>query len=209
MHTTHTSRSQSRSGSHVSHEKDTKVMQLEINHLRRRLCHERQRRTPSNSDVSSDDGDGSYMPRSRTPPSESFSCDKDSHRGLRNKSSSCKGLGNNAMSRALNHISKSPFTHKIEGTRLPQRFTQATFTMYNGRTDPVEHVSQFNQRMAVHSKNEALMCKVFPSSLRLVAMKWFDGLRAGSIDSFKELTRCLERRRDPEKIFIQILGDVQ
>ncbi|XP_023899178.1 uncharacterized protein LOC112011002 [Quercus suber] len=62
--------------------------------------------------------------------------------------------------------------------------------MYNGRTDPVEHVSHFNQKMAVHSKNEALMCKVFPSSLRLVAMRWFDGLKASSMDSFKELTQA-------------------
>ena len=56
--------------------------------------------------------------------------------------------------------------------------------------DPVEHVSQFNQRMAVHSKDEALMCKVFPSSLGLVTMRWFNGLRANSIDSFKELTQA-------------------
>ena len=60
--------------------------------------------------------------------------------------------------------------------------------MYSGRIDHVEHVSHFNQRMAMHSKNEALMCKVFPSSLGLVVMRWFDGLGAGSIDSFKELT---------------------
>ena len=44
--------------------------------------------------------------------------------------------------------------------------------------------------MAIHSKNETLMCKVFPSSLGPVAMRWFDGLGAGSIDSFKELTRA-------------------
>ena len=44
--------------------------------------------------------------------------------------------------------------------------------------------------MVVHSKEEALMCKVFPSSLGPVAMRWFDGLRANSIDSFKELTRA-------------------
>ncbi|XP_075645404.1 uncharacterized protein LOC142616430 [Castanea sativa] len=62
--------------------------------------------------------------------------------------------------------------------------------MYNGRTDPVEHVSHFNQRMAVHSKNKALMCKVFPSSLGPVAIRWFGGLGEGSIDSFKELTRA-------------------
>ena len=42
--------------------------------------------------------------------------------------------------------------------------------------------------MVVHSKDKALMCKVFPFSLVPVAMRWFNGLRAGSIDSFKELT---------------------
>ena len=94
------------------------------------------------------------------------------------------------MSKTLNQISKSPFTHKIEGVTLPRRFHQPTFTIYNGRTNQVEHVSHFSQRMAVHSKDEALMCKVFPSSLRLVAMRWFDGLRANSIGSFKELTRA-------------------
>nr|XP_023909489.1 uncharacterized protein LOC112021152 [Quercus suber] len=57
--------------------------------------------------------------------------------------------------------------------------------------DPVEHVSQFNQRMAVHSKNKALMCKVFPSSLGLVAMRWFNGLKMNSIDSYRQLTQAL------------------
>ena len=36
------------------------------------------------------------------------------------------------------------------------------------------------------------MCKAFPSSLRLVVFRWFDGLSTGSIDSFKELTRTFE-----------------
>ena len=44
--------------------------------------------------------------------------------------------------------------------------------------------------MVVHSRNEALICKVFPSSLRPVAMRWFDGLKEGSISSFKEITRA-------------------
>ncbi|XP_050277990.1 uncharacterized protein LOC126719484 [Quercus robur] len=98
------------------------------------------------------------------------------------------------MSRALSQISKSPFTRRIEAGRLPQQFTQPTFTMYNGWTDPVEHVSHFNHRMVVHLKNETLMYKVFPSSLGLVAMRWFDGLREGSINSFKELTRVFGSR---------------
>ena len=69
------------------------------------------------------------------------------------------------MSKALNQISKSAFTRKIEAAILPQWFHQPTFTIYNGQMDPVEHVSHFNQRIIVHSKDETLMCKVFPSSL--------------------------------------------
>ena len=98
------------------------------------------------------------------------------------------------MSKALNQISKSPFTRKIEGAKLPQRFHQPTFTIYNGQTKPAEHVSQFNQRMAIHSKDKALMCKVFPSSLGPMAMRWFDGLKANSINSFKELTQAFGSR---------------
>ena len=44
--------------------------------------------------------------------------------------------------------------------------------------------------MAVHSKNETLMCKVFLSSLGPVAMRWFNSLRESSINSFKEHTRA-------------------
>ena len=66
--------------------------------------------------------------------------------------------------------------------------------MYNGLTDLVEHVSQFNQRMAVYSKDEALICKVFPPNLGPMAMRWFDGLRPNSIDSFKQLTQAFGSR---------------
>ena len=44
--------------------------------------------------------------------------------------------------------------------------------------------------MVVHSQNEALICKVFLSSLGPVVMRCFDGLKEGSISSFKELTRA-------------------
>ena len=44
--------------------------------------------------------------------------------------------------------------------------------------------------MAVHSKNEALMCKVFPSSLGPVAIRWFNGLKTNSIDSYKQLIQA-------------------
>ena len=43
--------------------------------------------------------------------------------------------------------------------------------------------------MVVHSQDEALLCRVFPSSLGLMLMRWFDGLRTNSISSFKKLTQ--------------------
>ena len=143
---------------------------------------------------SNDEEDDNYRRRSRTPPSETFSYDEEHHHKCRYKSPSRKGLRNYALSKALNQISKSPITRKIEGAKLPRRFHQPTFTMYNGQTDPVEHVSQFNQRMAVYSKDKALMCKVFLSSLGPIAIIWFDGLKASSINSFKELIQVFGSR---------------
>ena len=53
----------------------------------------------------------------------------------------------------------------------------------------MEHVSRFSQKMAVHSRDEVLTCKIFPSNLGPMAMRWFNGLKANSIDSFKKLTQ--------------------
>ena len=108
-------------------------MQLKIDHLKRKLRHEWRRQTPSNSNYfSGNEEDGSYRPKSKTPFSESFSYDEDYHREHRNQGLSSKGLGNDAMSKALNQISKSHFTRRIKEGRLPRQFTQPTFTMYNG-----------------------------------------------------------------------------
>ena len=48
--------------------------------------------------------------------------------------------------------------------------------------------------MAVYSKKEALMCKVFPFSMGPVAMRWFNGLKANSIDSYRQLTQAFGSR---------------
>lgn len=115
VHTTYTSRSQSRGGSHPSHKENTRSMQLEIDHLHRRLHRKWRKRTPLDSDPSSnEDRDNSYRPRSRIPPSKSFWCQEEHHYKRINTSPPRNGLENDAMSKALNQISKSPFTCRIE-----------------------------------------------------------------------------------------------
>ena len=81
VHTTHTRRSCSQGGSHVSQRQDNnKAMQREINDLKKKLRHAQRKRSPSSSDVSSnDEKDASYRRRSRTPLNESFSYDEERH----------------------------------------------------------------------------------------------------------------------------------
>ena len=165
-------------------------MQREINDLKKRLCRAQRKQSLSSSDVSSnDEEDTNYRQQLGIPPSESFSCEEEHLHKRRRKSPSGRGVGTNVMKKALSQISKSPFTQGIEKAKLPRRFHQPIFVMYNGRTNPIEHVSQFKQKMAVHSQDEALLCRVFPSSLEPMPMRWFDGLRTNSINSFKKLTQ--------------------
>ena len=144
LQTLHTGGSGYRRMSHLVHEQaDEKDLQRKIDDLKKRLCRAQRKQTPSSSDVSSNDNeDASYRKHSETPP-ESYSCKKEHSRKMKRMSPSERGVGTNVMKKALSQISKSPFTRGIEKAKLPRRFHQPTFTMYNGRKDPVEHVSQF------------------------------------------------------------------
>ena len=120
MHTTYTSKSQSRGKSHVSHAKNERDIQHEIGELKKELRRARRRRSSPNSELSSKEtDDATYRRRSRTSPSETFSYDEYRHK-RRNKSPLHKGLGKNAMNKALSQVSKSPFTRNIEGASLPR-----------------------------------------------------------------------------------------
>ena len=74
------------------------------------------------------------------------------------------------------------------------KFTWPSFNSYDGKTDPVEHVSHYIHMMSLHTHNDALMCKVFPSSLGPKALRWFNGLRKGSIHSFTKLIQEFDAR---------------
>ncbi|XP_075636672.1 uncharacterized protein LOC142608900 [Castanea sativa] len=177
-------------------------MQSEIDYLRKRLdCKKRGRKSPSysSSDSSEEKRGGKEPQASESLHSEARLSTSSGARAKRREemqgeNGTYQGEGNDAMGKALRQISKSPFVARINKAKLPHRFSQPIFTIYNGRTDPVEHVSHFNQKMTVYSNNEALMCRVFPSSLGPVAMRWFDALAEGSLKSFEELTRAFRAR---------------
>ena len=113
VRTTYTSKSHSKVRSHVSQKQDdNRALQQEIDDMKRKL-RRAQRKCPLSSSNTSDKEDGNYRQRSRTPSSETFSYKEEHHHKRNHRSSPHKGLVNDAMSKALDRISKSPFTRKI------------------------------------------------------------------------------------------------
>ena len=78
----------------------------------------------------------------------------------------------------------------IEQAQLPGKVAPPNYVMYDERTDLIGHISHFRQSMALHLKNDALMCHMFPSSLGPIALRWFNRLEHVSIHSWDEMAEA-------------------
>lgn len=101
-----------------------------------------------------------------------------------------QNIGNDAISRVLQQISPSSFSNEIESPNLPLRFFKDILMNYDGKPNPMENVSHYNQSVTIYSKNEALMHKIFPSNLRPTTTRWLDHQEKSSIYSYNELIRA-------------------
>ena len=81
----------------------------------------------------------------------------------------------------------SPLGQHILSYEPPRGFIIPPFSMYDGSSDPYNHMLQFNQAMILRVGNDRLLCKVFPANLKGPALDWFHKLPRGSINSFSEL----------------------
>ena len=72
---------------------------------------------------------------------------------------------------------------------VPPRFNMHQTELYDGTTDPLDHLESFKALMLLHGATNGVMCRDFPVTLRKVARLWFSGLRTESIHSFKQLDR--------------------
>ncbi|KAH7859659.1 hypothetical protein Vadar_003868 [Vaccinium darrowii] len=108
----------------------------------------------------------------------------------RNRAKSDMTGGNHALDRLV----LSPFSPEIESLDPPKGFSLPKFTSYDGKGDPYSHISHFRQMMTLYSRNDTLMCKVFPSSLGEAGLRWFDKLEAESITSWKQLSAAFIAR---------------
>ncbi|XP_057466148.1 uncharacterized protein LOC130755691 [Actinidia eriantha] len=98
------------------------------------------------------------------------------------------------IQRAINPEFHTPFSREIEGLDPLEKFVPPRFTLYDGKSDPRSHVSHVRQMMALWNHMDALMCRVFPSSLGNLGLKWFNRLLPGSIENFYQLTESFIAR---------------
>jgi hypothetical protein len=112
--------------------------------------------------------------------------------------------GQETVWKALHQISHSPFLKEIERAPLPRMFSPPNYVTYNGRADPIRHISHFRQSMALHLGDDALMCRMFPSSLGPMSLRWFNRLQHSSIHSWDEraeafVSRFITNSRKPKE----------
>ena len=81
----------------------------------------------------------------------------------------------------------SPLGQYILSYEPPHGFTIPPFAMYDGSSDPYDHMMHFNQAMILSAGNDCLSCKVFLASLKGPALAWFHKIPRGSINSFGKL----------------------
>ena len=81
----------------------------------------------------------------------------------------------------------SPLDQHILSYEPPRGFVIPSFVMYDGSSDPYDHMLHFNQAMILNAGNDRLLCKVFSASLKGPALAWFHKLPWRYINSFSEL----------------------
>ena len=89
------------------------------------------------------------------------------------------------VSSACHRVSR--FAPPICDVEIPKRFQTPSMKLYDGSTDPEEHVDQYRERMEINpiptNLKEACLCKGFGSTLTGPALKWFLSVPPYSITS--------------------------
>ena len=74
---------------------------------------------------------------------------------------------------ATRGVNRSPFTEWIVDEPKPKNFVVLSFKQFDGKLDPVDHIFNLQQKIALETRNEAILCKVFSTTLVGPALAWF------------------------------------
>ncbi|GKV19462.1 hypothetical protein SLEP1_g29723 [Rubroshorea leprosula] len=81
----------------------------------------------------------------------------------------------------------TPLNPNILQEPYPSGFRMPQLETYDGTKDPDDHLHAFCSIMQAQNASDALICKIFPSTLRGNARTWYYSLQPSSISSYAEL----------------------
>nr|KYP71814.1 hypothetical protein KK1_011087 [Cajanus cajan] len=70
---------------------------------------------------------------------------------------------------------------------LPTTWKSLNIERYDGTTDPDEHIDAYITQINLYTNGDAIMCRVFPTSLKGAALSWYTQLPSRSVDNFNTL----------------------
>ncbi|KAL0453914.1 UNVERIFIED_CONTAM: hypothetical protein Slati_1369500 [Sesamum latifolium] len=79
-----------------------------------------------------------------------------------------------------------PFTDTVMVDELPMNCRTPAIAEYDGTTDPMEHLSHFENAALLHRYTDGIKCRVFVTTFARAAQQWFNQLPVGAIENFQE-----------------------
>ncbi|XP_026443775.1 uncharacterized protein LOC113343895 [Papaver somniferum] len=96
--------------------------------------------------------------------------------------------GRRQLDEAIEEAGKAPFARQIQLAVIPPKCNLPVVTnIFDGSTCAVQHIRAYNRSLLQWEKNDAVLCKIFPASLTVEALQWFEGFPVGTIRSFHHL----------------------
>ena len=80
---------------------------------------------------------------------------------------------------------ESPFSPQIMSEVAPPKFRMPQAELYDGTTDPLDHIESFKALMLLHRATDGVLCCTFSATLRKAARLWFFKLLLDSVHSFE------------------------
>ncbi|XP_050133089.1 uncharacterized protein LOC126609130 [Malus sylvestris] len=99
----------------------------------------------------------------------------------------------------MTNISMSPFTNEIKWIDPPCGFTMPHFIPYKEDEDPDRHLKYYRSTMILYRNNDALMCKIFTTTLQGEMQDWTSDHLFSLVKDPRETIRDYVKRFKVEK----------
>ena len=83
---------------------------------------------------------------------------------------------------------ESPFTAEMLCYPLPTKFRMPQVEAFDGVKDPVDHLNTYKNQMELHGYQDPVRYRAFATTLKGLALAWFNRIPPSSISSFRELS---------------------